>query len=68
VINPEGGFCADCGEHFEDGFPPEKDKPEEDPATLEEIMASLKRIEKAIALVAEEALTDVPLPEDSPKE
>jgi hypothetical protein len=31
-------------------------------------MASLKRIEKAVALMAEEIMTDVPLPEDSPKE
>jgi hypothetical protein len=68
VINPEGGFCADCGEHFED-FPPEKDKPEGDaPASMDEVMASLKRIEKAVAMLAEDLLTDVPLPEDSPKE
>lgn len=61
VINPEGGFCAECGDHFEgeDG-PPEEDAP----AGLEEVMASLKRIEKAVAMLAEDLLTDVPLPED----
>ncbi|HXJ63016.1 MAG TPA: hypothetical protein VNN79_04605 [Actinomycetota bacterium] len=68
VLNPEGGFCAECGDHFEDNpFPAEGDKPAET-VSLEDVMASLKRIEKAVALVAEEALTDVPVPEDSPEE
>lgn len=75
VINPEGGFCAECGDNFEDGenpFPPKKDKPEDKPTEkpegdLDEIMASLKRIEKAVALLAEEALTDVPQPDDTPE-
>lgn len=64
VINPEGGFCAECGDDFEEEMPPEEDAP----AGLEEVMASLKRIESAVALLAEEVLTDVPLPEDSPGE
>jgi len=69
VINPEGGFCAECGDDLgEDPFP-EKDKPEDEPeGDLGKIMDSLKRIEKAVALLAEEALTDVPNPDDSPKE
>lgn len=62
VLSPEGGFCAECGDDFED-MPSE-----EKPPNMDEIMASLKRIEKALALLAEEALTDVPLPEDSPGE
>ena len=61
VINPEGGFCAECGDHFEgEEAPPEEGAP----ADLEEVMASLKRIEKAVAMLAEDLLTDVPLPED----
>ena len=32
------------------------------------IEASLARIEKAIALLAEEVLTDVPMPDDTPGE
>jgi len=70
VINPEGGFCEECGEGFENPFPPKKPEgePEEKAPSLDEVMASLKRIEKAVALMAEEIMTDVPLPEDSPKE
>jgi hypothetical protein len=68
VVNPEGGFCAECGEgeHFDDM--PADEQPADTPASLDEVMASLKRIEKALAVLAEEALTDVPLPEDSPGE
>ena len=65
VINPEGGFCEECGDDYEDGFPPKDDEPKDD---LSKVMKSLERIEKALALLAEEVLTDVPLPEDSPKE
>jgi transcriptional regulator with XRE-family HTH domain len=62
VINPEGGFCAECGDDFED-------EPTEDtPVNMDEVMASLKRIEKAVAMLAEDLLTDVPLPEDEPAE
>jgi len=69
VLNPEGGFCAECGEHSEHD--------EIFTATLESdgydermtaVEASLKRIEGALALLAAEALTNVPLPEDSPGE
>jgi len=62
VINPEGGFCAECGEHFED------EPPTEETGGMDKVLASLERIEKAVALMAEEVLTDVPLPEDSPEE
>jgi hypothetical protein len=62
VIDPEGGFCAECGDDFED------EPTEEKPPSMSEVMESLKRIEKAVALLAEEVLTDVPLPEDSPEE
>lgn len=59
VINPEGGFCTECGEDFEI---------EEEPLPgdrLAVVEASLKRIEGALALLAAEALTNVPLPEGS---
>lgn len=62
VINPEGGFCAECGE---EGF---EEEPAESPSGMDEVMASLKRIEKALALLAEEALTDVPDPDAEPEE
>ena len=64
VINPEGGFCAECGEHDLEEMPEET--PDGD--RLSAIEESLSRIEKAVALLAEEVLTDVPLPEDSPQE
>lgn len=68
VINPEGGFCAECGEDFADA--PSTDAPPADgaPANMDEVMASLKRIEQAVALLAKEVLTDVPQPEDSPQQ
>jgi hypothetical protein len=62
VIDPEGGFCAECGDDFE-GEPTEDAAP-----SMDEVMSSLKRIEKAVAMLAEDLLTDVPLPEDSPAE
>ena len=65
VINPEGGFCSECGEHeiFEaelvgDGWAEE----------ISDLKASLKRIEGALALLAADALTDVPLPSSSDEE
>jgi hypothetical protein len=75
VAHPEGGYCADC-EHAEgeNPFPPkddegDDDKPKDKEPTLQDLMDSLKRIEKAIAVLAEEALTDVPQPkDDGPKE
>src|SRR4029077_7696029 len=37
VLNPEGGFCAECGDHFEENpFPKEEDKPEEKAPSLDE--------------------------------
>ena len=74
VVNPEGGFCAECGDDVEENpFPPKDDKPaddkpKDDSPSLDDVMKSLKRIEKALAVLAEEALTDVPVPEDEPKE
>lgn len=56
VVNPEGGFCAECGEDA----PSYEDIPADRIASLE---ASLKRIESALAVLAADALTDVPLPE-----
>lgn len=64
VINPEGGFCAECGDDLEGEGPPAEDKS----ASLDDVMKSLERIEKAVALLAEEVLTDVPLPEEEPEE
>jgi transcriptional regulator with XRE-family HTH domain len=69
VLNPEGGFCAECGDHSEhseifEGVL-ESDGWDERMSAVE---SSLKRIEGALALLAEEALTNVPLPEDSPQE
>lgn len=61
VLSPDGGFCAECGDDFE----VEESAPNDRLAAVE---ASLKRIEGALALLAAEALTNVPLPEDSPKE
>lgn len=67
VLSPDGGFCAECGD--EAGYEiPDGEKPDEKTPDLGEVMASLKRIESAVALLAEEVLTDVPLPEDEPKE
>jgi hypothetical protein len=68
-LHPEGGYCSEC-EDYEDGFPPPKeedDKPKTD-VDLDKVMESLKRIEKAVALLAEEALTDVPDPDKKPEE
>ena len=76
VMHPEGGYCAEC----EDEAPelatdetPEEEPQEEPEATstdsrLSSMESSLSRIEKALALLAAEVLTDVPMPEDSPEE
>lgn len=64
VKDPDGGFCAECGDSFEE-MPEEEPKGE---VTLDDVMKSLTRIEKAVALLAEEALTDVPNPDDTPGE
>jgi hypothetical protein len=66
VINPDGGSCLECGDehshNHSSGF--------EDTETsrLDNMEASLKRIEGALALLASDALTNVPLPEDVPGE
>jgi len=67
VLNPEGGFCADCGEHsdHDDGFTAVF---ESDNDRLTAVEESLRRIEGALALLASDALTNVPLPEDLPGE
>lgn len=65
VINPEGGFCSECGEHFEEegtevfGHVHEIEGWDDRLSLLE---ASLKRIESALAVLASDALTDIPLP------
>lgn len=71
VINPEGGFCAECGDH-------EAHEVETHGLTQGDIgdllnemsgfKKSLGRIESALALLAAEALTDVPVPSDSDAE
>lgn len=66
VENPEGGYCAECGDSFEEM--PEETPEETGEVTLDDVMKSLSRIEKALAVLAEEALTDVPLPDDTPGE
>ncbi len=57
VIDPEGGFCAECEGQIE--LPLEEGTEDR----LSAIEASLKRMESALALLANEALTNVPLPE-----
>lgn len=69
VLNPEGGFCAECGDA-------ETVEGEVEGVLLEAfaddrfiaLEQSLGRIEKTLALLAVGALTDVPMPEDSPEE
>lgn len=66
VLSPEGGFCAECGDNFEEDPVPEE-KPESGGSveeTLKRIEKSQERIEKALAVLAQEAMTDVPMPED----
>lgn len=58
VIAPEGGYCVDCGDE-EAALDPANLSTNDRFASLE---ASLKRIEGAVALLAADALTDVPLP------
>jgi hypothetical protein len=62
VINPEGGFCAECGE--ETSAVLESDGYDE---RMNAVEASLKRIEGALALLAADALTNVPNPDVSPE-
>lgn len=67
VINPEGGFCAECGDH-DHGYENEGVAQEDIGALLNEMSGfkkSLGRIESALALLAADALTDVPLPSES---
>lgn len=63
VIDPEGGFCAECGDE-----PVESVVEEIQEDRLASVEASLKRIEGALALLAADALTNVPLPADLPQE
>lgn len=65
VVNPEGGYCAECGDSL--GLPdngnPQGTTPQDQPADpMAEVMASLKRIEGAVALLAKEVMTDVSEP------
>lgn len=62
VINPDGGYCSECDDDHSDhnhssGF----ETSEED--RIAGLEASLKRIEGALALLANDVLTDIPLPE-----
>jgi hypothetical protein len=65
VVDPEGGFCSECGDEnpgYEvEGVLLEANFNDDRFTALE---ASLKRIEGALALLAAEALTNVPMPED----
>lgn len=61
VSDPDGGFCAECGDDLE--------MPEETTLAgdrLDRMEASLARMEKALALLAVGAMTDVPMPSDTP--
>lgn len=62
VVNPEGGYCAECGEDHVHSAGSGFEQAEN--VRFEAIESSLKRIEGALALLAADALTDVPLPED----
>lgn len=64
VINPEGGFCAECG----DDFTGEVHEIVGVNDRFDTVEASLKRIEGALALLAADVLTNVPLPDDAPDE
>lgn len=75
VLSPEGGYCAECGDSNLENMPeeemPEEEMPEEEEPEGDRMTAiedSLSRIEKALALLAQEVLTDVPMPEDEPEE
>lgn len=71
VINPEGGFCAECGDHEAHEIETHGLEQEDIGALLNEMAGfkkSLGRIESALALLAAEALTDVPVPSDSDAE
>lgn len=65
VVNPEGGFCAECGDEMPEGFSQQFSHVLESDGWGERMGAvesSLKRIESALAVLASDALTDIPLP------
>ena len=67
VINPDGGFCAECGDH-DHGYQDEGVAQGDIGALLDEMSGfkkSLGRIESALALLAQDALTDIPVPSES---
>lgn len=66
VLAPEGGFCAECGDEPGHAIEGVLDFAEDPRFTAME--ESLSRIEKTLAVLALGALTDVPMPEDSPEE
>lgn len=69
VIDPEGGFCSECGDDFRGESEQEAESADRTLSNrLDALESSLKRIEGALALLAAEALTNVPLPEDTPVE
>lgn len=62
VVNPDGGYCSECGDdhtnhNHSSGFE------DTESSRLDNMEASLKRIEGALALLANDVLTDIPLPE-----
>jgi transcriptional regulator with XRE-family HTH domain len=69
VLSPEGGFCAECGEHETEveGTLLEAEGYDFE-ARFGSLEQSLKRIEGALAVLALGAMTDIPMPEDSPEE
>ena len=71
VVNPEGGFCAECGDHEAHEIETHGLTQGDIGDLLNEMSGfkkSLGRIESALALLAAEALTDVPVPSDSDAE
>lgn len=68
VMHPEGGYCAECEDQDQLDL---YDLPVEDrtlAGRLDGLESSLKRVESVLAILAKDALTDVPLPEDAPAE
>ena len=62
VVNPDGGYCTECGDEHQHNHSSGFEDSESN--RLDNVEASLKRIEGALALLAADALTNVPLPED----
>jgi hypothetical protein len=68
VMHPEGGYCEECEDH---DVLENIDIPIEDitlAGRLDRFEDALKQIKSVLALLAEDRLTDVPLPSDTPQE